>query len=55
MSKLPNLSAFCPHQHKLVLCDICNGGQICIHSRLRILCLYCLEIDKYKQSHSKQN
>lgn len=50
MSKPPNINAYCPHGVKMVMCGLCNGGQICIHSQLRILCLGCLEIDKYKQS-----
>lgn len=50
MTKPVNLNAYCPHGVKMAMCDICNGGQICIHSQLRILCLGCLEIDKYKQS-----
>lgn len=53
MSKLPNLHAICPHGVKMVMCDICNGGQICIHTTLRITCLYCLELDSMSNRKNK--
>ena len=55
MSKPPNINTYCPHGVKMVLCCKCNGGQICIHSRLRILCLGCLEIDKYRKNKVEDN
>ena len=37
----------CPHNKFLLVCGTCNGGEICIHGKLAILCLPCIEVRRY--------
>ena len=40
----------CPHGEFLMRCMICNGGEICIHGRLSIVCPPCVEIKRYMKN-----
>lgn len=40
----------CPHDEFTIRCDVCNGNQICIHGRLFILCMPCMEVKSYKEN-----
>lgn len=36
--------ATCPHQNRIVACPVCNGGNVCIHGKLKITCGFCNEL-----------
>ena len=45
----------CPHNKYIVTCEVCNGGEICIHGNIRSLCHICSRTGEKKHFFGSLN